>query len=128
MKPECPAQLMALDSNAAILWPKLLKRAQVTIDRGQDEIVPDQRGMILSGLGLPDLLFRLECQRQRERGGPEDELARAKIWFHIAESCVPGDSVPDLTGDNRYLLNPWIVTALKYPNPRLAALSQDRAV
>lgn len=125
MNPECPNELLALDSNAATLWPKLRKKAKVTIDRELNEIVPDQRGSILKGIGLPDLLFRLECQRQREKGGRQDELARARIWFHVSEACAPGDFIPDLTSDSRYLLNPWIVSSsLKYPNLKLERLSK----
>jgi hypothetical protein len=127
MKTQCPQELLALDFNSPNLWPKLLKRAQVTIDGGQNEIVADKRGMILSGIGLPDLMFRLDCQRQREKDGAQNELSRARIWFHVAEACAPGDSVPDLNSENRYLLNPWIIKQeLKYPNPRLAALNEDR--
>jgi hypothetical protein len=127
MKSDCPEKLINLDANSTRLWPKLLKRTQVTVDRAQDEIVADKRGMILSGIGLPDLIFRLECQKQREKDGQQDELARARIWFHVAEACAPGDSVPELNGENRYLLNPWIIAQeLKYTNPRLAALNEDR--
>lgn len=122
----CPTEILALDRNAALLWPKLLKKSGATVDRGTNQIVQDKRGAILDGIGVPDLVFRLQCQHDREKGGPENELARAKIWFHVAEACVPGDSIPDLTGDNRYLLNPWIVTkALKYPDPRAQLVREE---
>jgi hypothetical protein len=125
---DCPAELLALDRNAAQLWPKLLKKSGATVDRTTKEIVQDRRGSILCGIGVPDLVFRLECQREREKGGAQNEVARAKIWFHIAEACAPGDSIPDLTSDNRYLLNPWIVTkALKFPDPRFQAVKQPQA-
>jgi hypothetical protein len=125
MNTDCPSQLLALDSNAERFWLKLLKKASITVDKERGEIVADQRGAILEGIGLPDLLFRLECQRSRENGH-QDELAHARIWFHVAEACAPGDSIPDLTGDNKFLLNPWIVTpSLKFVNVRLALLQQE---
>jgi hypothetical protein len=117
----CPTELVALDNNAPTLWSKLLRRIKVTISQG--EIIEDHRGWILRSFGLPDLLFRLECQQKREQGR-QDERARARIWFHIAESCSAGESIPELTAENKYVLNPWIVTReLKHPNPRLEMLS-----
>lgn len=117
----CPPELQVLDRNAAHLWTKLLKKSGATVDKSTNEIVQDKRGATLCGIGVPDLVFRLQCQREREKGGPEDEVARARIWFHVAEACAPGDSIPDLTAENRYLLNPWIVTkALKFADPRVA--------
>lgn len=119
-KADCPIDVLALDQHATQLWPRLLKKSGAIVDRETNEIVQDKRGAILCGIGVPDLVFRLECQREREKGGPENEVSRARIWFHVAEACAPGDSIPDLTADNRYLLNPWIVTkALKCPDPRV---------
>src|SRR5713226_1848630 len=96
----CPEELITLDENALVLWPKLLKRAGVTIAHG--EIFLHRRGIILKNFGLPDLLFRLECQKQRERGGSQDERARARMWFHVAEASASGESIPDVSGENRY--------------------------
>jgi hypothetical protein len=121
--PACPAELLALDRNAHVLWAKLLKKAGVVCDQGQ--VILDKRGTILLRIGLPDLLFRLECQRVRECGS-QDEYARARIWFHVAEACAPGDSIPDI-GERLYLLNPWIVTAQKFLDPGLERLNTRKA-
>jgi hypothetical protein len=121
--PACPAQLLALDTNSHVLWPKLLKKAGVVCAQGQ--VIPDKRGIILLRIGLPDLLFRLECQRARECRS-QDEYARARIWFHVAEACAPGDSIPDI-GERLYLLNPWIVTAQKFLDPGLERLNSRKA-
>jgi hypothetical protein len=121
------ATLTKLDTNAEMLLPKVIKKSGATVDKKTGDIFEDKRGQILGNIGIPDLIFRLECQRQRENGGLQDEIARARIWFHVAEACAPGDSIPDVGGDDKYLLNAWIVTpSLKFHNPRFDELKKQR--
>ncbi len=124
--PKCPPELLALDANAAVLWPKLFKRSGATVDPDSESngVIRDKRGAILLGnvfsKQADSLTSRLEFQREREsrNSGKPDELARARIWFHVAEASAPGDYLPDLTANNLYILNPWIVTSsLKFKNP-----------
>jgi hypothetical protein len=124
-------RLLKLDVNAGILLPRVIKKSGATVDKKTGDVFEDKRGWILGNIGIPDLIFRLECQQQREQkhGGTQDEVARARIWFHVAEACAPGDSIPDVGGDDKYLLNPWIVTSsLKFHNPRFVALKEAATV
>jgi hypothetical protein len=100
--------LQKFDENADELFPKLLDAVNVTLDRETGQIVRDDRGSFLVGLGIPDLLFRLKHQQAREQkaGQPQDAVARAKIWRHISEACKPGDSIADITHDSQ--LNAWL--------------------
>lgn len=100
--------LRRFDENADELYPKLVGAADITIDRTTGEIFRDKRGEIFLGIGIPDLLFRLECQQTREQkaGRPPDGIARARIWRHVAEACKPGDAIADITHD--YQLNNWL--------------------
>ncbi|PWT79024.1 MAG: hypothetical protein C5B59_00500 [Bacteroidetes bacterium] len=84
-------QIRQYEVHAEQLFPKLLDAVGVIIDRETGEIVKDKAGSLLLGFGIPDLLFRLECQQQRERkhGLEQDSAARAKIWRHIAEASKP---------------------------------------
>ena len=103
---ECPPNILALDANATILWPVLLKKVGVTISKG--EHIEDKPAWRLRNFGVDDLAHRLSMQQQRENG-PQDDISRAKIWRHVSEACQPGDSISDLTGSNMYLLNAFIV-------------------
>jgi len=103
----CPTELLALDANATTLWPVLLRKVGVTISKG--EHIEDKRAWMLRNFGVDDLTNRLAVQQTREHGGPQDELARAMIWRHVAEASSPGDSIADITGQNMYLLNAFIV-------------------
>jgi len=110
----CPKELTELDPNAAVLWPKLLKRVGVTISRG--EAIEEKRAWILRSFGLPSLLQRLTPGM--------NERDRARIWWRECAACSEGDSIPDLTSENMHQLNPWIVTASeKYPDLRAARLA-----
>jgi hypothetical protein len=108
---ECPVEVLVLDSNSASLWPVLLKKVGVTISKG--EHIEDRRAWMLRNFGVDDLANRLSVQQKRENGGPQDDVARARIWRHVAEACLPGDSISDLTTNNAYLLNAFIVTKAK---------------
>jgi hypothetical protein len=110
----CPKELTELDPNAAVLWPKLLRKVGVTISRG--EHIEERRALILRSFGLPSLLQRLTSGMS--------ERDRARIWWRECAACSEGDSIPDLTAENMHQLNPWIVTASeKYPDPRAARLA-----
>jgi hypothetical protein len=103
----CPGEIIALDAHAETLWPVLLKKIGVTISQGAH--IEDKRAWVLRNFGVDDLVNRLDIQQKREHGGPQDHIARAKIWRHVAEACLPGDSISDLTASNMYLLNAFIV-------------------
>lgn len=112
----CPIELFPLDVNAATLWPVLLRKVGVTISRG--EHIEDKRAWVLRNFGVGDLANRLSVQQKRENGGPQDDLARAVIWRHISDACLPGEAISDLTESNRYLLNPFILPkAKRFPTP-----------
>jgi hypothetical protein len=114
---------MALDANAETLWRVLLKKVGVTISKGAH--IEDKRAWVLRNFGVPDLAHRLSVRQQIENGGPQDDVARAVIWRHVAEASSPGDSITDLSQQNRFLLNPFIVPKnKKFANP-LAVLRKE---
>jgi len=96
------------------LYPKLLDAVGIQIDRETNEIVKDKAGSLLIGFGIPDLLFRLDCQQQREakQGREQDSVARARIWRHIAEASKPmankgsEGSISDI--NEEWQLNHWL--------------------
>jgi hypothetical protein len=113
---ECPSSILAADANAPALWRVLIKKVGVTISKG--EYIEDRRAWTLLNFGVDDLANRLAIQQQREKGGPQDDIARAKMWRHVSEACLPGDSISDLTASNLYLLNAFIVPRDKrYASP-----------
>jgi hypothetical protein len=101
-------RLRRFDENSDELFPKLLDAANITVDRDTGEIIKDKQGSVLIGLGIPDLLFRLECQQTREQRAAQSQnaVARAKIWRHVSEACKPGDAIADITHDSQ--LNAWL--------------------
>jgi len=104
----CPSELIALDPNAEMLWPKLLRTVGVTISKG--EHIEERRAWILRNFGLPALLQRLQPGMS--------ERQRARIWWREAAACSEGESMPDLTPENFHVLNRWMVSAEhKYPRP-----------
>src|SRR5260370_24773106 len=107
----CPTELLALDANAPTLWPVLLRKVGVTISKG--EHIEDKRAWILRNFGVDDLSNRLAVQQTREHGGPQDDLARAMIWRHVAEASSPGETITDITAPNIYPRNAFIVTKTK---------------
>jgi hypothetical protein len=107
----CPAELLPLDANAATLWPVLLRKVGVMISKG--EHIEDRRAWLLRNFGVDDLAHRLSIQQKRENDGPQDDLARAMTWRHVAEASSPGESIADLTPQNMYLLNAFIVPKSK---------------
>lgn len=119
----CPPEILSLDTNAEKLWPVLLRKVGVTVSRG--ESIEDKRAWILRNLGVDDLANRLSVQQKRECGGPQDDLARAMIWRHVAEASSPGDSIADLSTQNMCLLNPFIVPEGKhFPSPLALSASK----
>ena len=112
----CPSELLLLDVNATTLWPVVLRKVRVTISKG--EHIEDKRAWVLRNFGVGDLANRLAVQQKRENGGPQDDVARAVIWRHVAEASSPGDSIADITSQTMYLLNPFIVAKGKrFANP-----------
>src|SRR5260370_41919567 len=119
----CPTELLALDANAPTLWPVLLRKVGVTISKG--EHIEDKRAWILRNFGVDDLSNRLAVQQTREHGGPQDELARPMIWRHGAEASSPGETIADITAQNMYLLNAFIVAKAKsFASPRHSLRSE----
>jgi len=104
----CPSELIALDPNAEMLWPKLLRTVGVTVSKG--EHIEERRAWILRNFGLPALLQRLKPGMS--------ERQRAQIWWREAAACSEGESIPDLTPENLHVLDRWIVSAEhKYRHP-----------
>jgi hypothetical protein len=106
-------QLRQYDEYADELYPKLLETVGVQIDRETGEIIKDKTGNLMMGFGIPDLIFRLDCQAQRERrrGDCQDSVARARIWRHIAEATKlvnkgSEGSIPDI--NEEWQLNQWL--------------------
>lgn len=108
LRAELIERLRRFDKNADELFPRLLDAANITVERSTGEIVRDKQGSVLIGLGIPDLVFRLECQQNSDQraGRSQNAIARAKIWRHVAEACKPGDAVADITHDSQ--LNAWL--------------------
>jgi len=104
----CPSELIALDPNAEMLWPKLLRTVGVTVSRG--EHIEERRAWILRTFGLPSLLERLKLGMS--------ERQRARIGWREAAACSEGESIPDLMHENFHVLDRWIVSAEhKYRHP-----------
>lgn len=98
----CPREILALDTNADILWRVLLCKVGITTKGGKH--IEDRRARILRNFGSPDLANTLAVQRQIEKGGAQDDVARATIWRHVCEASSAGDSIGDMNGQNRYVL------------------------
>lgn len=108
----CPVELKALDPNAEVLWPVFLKKTGISMSVRRDRVIDNQsrHAWIIRNLGIPSLQHRLSIAR--------NELARAKVWWRESAACSEGTSIPDLTADTMYLLNPFIVTpSLKFADP-----------
>jgi hypothetical protein len=115
----CPVELTAVDPNAPVLWAILLKRVGLHLDRLGDVIEDGgKRADIVRRFATPSLIARLTAQ--------ETERDRARIWWREAIACSEGGSdIPDLSSENFYVVNPFIVTpSLKYPDPRAERLRE----
>jgi len=119
----CPPEILALDANAETLWRVLLKKVGVTISKG--EHIEDKRAWVLRNFGVPDIARRLSIRQQIENGGPQDDVARAVIWRHVAEASSPGDSITDLSAQTRFSLNPFIVPKEKKFASPMAVLRKE---
>jgi len=104
--PAIPVELAAFPETAE-LWPKLVRRAR-----------PD----MLEQYGLPELVWRLSVQLERERrnGGRPDFEARARIWFRVAwkSSLTPGEakkSQAEIPDPSREILQQWIPGHMEEP-------------
>jgi hypothetical protein len=60
----CPSELIALDPNAEMLWPKLLRTVRVIVSKG--EHIEERRAKILRTFGLPSLLICARRSRSRD--------------------------------------------------------------
>jgi hypothetical protein len=119
----CPRGILALDANAETLWRVLLRKLGITVKGGAH--IEDRRAWILRNFGVPDLGNRLAVQQLVEKGGVQDDVARAIIWRHVCEASSAGEIIADINSQNRYVLNPFIVPKnKKFPSP-LDALKQS---
>jgi hypothetical protein len=108
----CPKEILALDSNAAVLWVKFLRRTGIPMSAkatkgkniGQDLWVDNncRRATIIRGFGIAGLIQRLAAAT--------DEISRARVWWRESAACAEGDTVPDLSEANMCVLNPFIIT------------------
>lgn len=85
-------QLRQGDPYADELYAKLLETIGVQSDRETGEIIKDKTGNLLIGFGIPDLIFRLDCQSQREanRSDGQDSVARARNLTTCCRSIEAG--------------------------------------
>jgi len=119
----CPVEITALDQNAEKLWPQFLRRTGVSMSVDRKRVIDNEsrRALIIRSFGVPSLIQRLAAAK--------DERDRARVWWREASACSEGESsISDLSTDNLFVLNPFIVTPeLKYPDPRTAYLERARA-
>jgi hypothetical protein len=117
----CPEAIKALDPNAEVLWPILLKKAGLHL-RANGEVIENDghRAAIIRNFAVPSLEQRL--------AGATTEVGRARIWWRESIACSEGDSpVPDLTQGGMHVLNAFILTpALKFPNHRVESMVRAR--
>jgi len=117
----CPPEILALDPNAAELWRAFLKRTGISLSVDGSRVIDGEsrRAWVIRNLGIPSLVQRLASAKT--------EMDRARIWWRESVACSPGDSIPDLSAENLYLLNPFLVTAApKFPDPRSGRLAKAR--
>ncbi len=120
----CPAELRAVDANAATLWGVFLKRVGLHLNSRGEVIENDgRRADIVRRFGVRSLIDRLPAQKT--------ERDRARIWWRETIACSEGESdIPDLSSTNMHVLNPFIVTpSLKFTDPRaerLVAAARER--
>jgi hypothetical protein len=110
-----PEEVLALDSNASILWFIFLRKTGLATSAarkrkniGENLWVDNEshRALIIRNFGIPSLLQGLPACRT--------ELDRARVWWRESAACSEGDQIPDL-GDDKTCLNPFIVTqSLKF--------------
>jgi hypothetical protein len=109
---QCPAQLLALDPNAERLWQVFLRKTGIALSQDGKRVLDNEgkRARVIRRFGIPSLASRLEFANA--------EISRARIWWREATACSEGEGIPDLTRENGYVLNPFIVTPeLKFERP-----------
>jgi hypothetical protein len=122
----CPEEIRMLDPNADILWAKFLRRTGIPMSAkakkgknvAKDVWVDNncRRAAIIRSFGIQSLLQRLAACKT--------ELDRARVWWRESAACAEGDSVPDLSSENMYALNAFIVTKeLKFKDTRFEKLA-----
>lgn len=115
----CPEELRAADPNAELLWPKFLKRSGVTMSTRGARVLDNlsRRALIVRNFGIPALVQRLATAH--------GEVGRARVWWRESIACSDGDSpIPDLSENNQYVLNPFIVAKeLRFRDPRAEMLA-----
>jgi hypothetical protein len=108
----CPDELKALDVNAERLWPIFLQKTGISMSVSGGRVIDNagRRADVIYRFGIPSLATRL--------AHAHDEISKARVWWREAVACSEGESIPDLSGANAYLLNPFILTpALKFARP-----------
>jgi hypothetical protein len=123
----CPAEVLALDPNAAVLWVKFLRRTGVPMSakskKGKNAATDmwvdnnSRRAFVIRSFGVPSLVQRLMATTS--------EIQRARVWWRESAACAEGESVPDLSSENLAVLNPFIVTReLKFKDTRFEKLTK----
>jgi hypothetical protein len=122
----CPADILALDPNARVLWVKFLRRTGIPMSakskKGKN-VATDlwvdnncRRAAVIRSFGIPSLVQRLTVCKS--------EVERARVWWRESAACAGGDSVPDLSSENLFLLNPFIVTKeLRFEDTRFKTIA-----
>jgi hypothetical protein len=116
----CPDEILARYVNAAYLWPKFLRKTGVAMSTKGQRVLDNgsRRAQIIRAFGIPSLIQRLSCAKTA--------MERARVWWRESVASSEGDSIPDLSSENLYVLNPFVVTKeLKYADPRTAHLARS---
>jgi hypothetical protein len=118
---DCPSVLSALDPYAGSRWPAFLRKSGIAMSTDRKRVIDNQsrRALIIRSFGIPSLVQRLSVAKT--------EIERARVWWRESVACSAGDTIPDLSSENLYLLNPFItVPALKFADPRVERLAASK--
>src|SRR5712692_2208775 len=117
----CPDEIRALDPHADEAWSLFLKKTGISMSVDGKRVLDNEsrRAQIIRNFGVPSLIQRLAAART--------EVERARVWWREAAACSEGDGIPDLSGDNLYVLNAFIFDpALKFTDRRVEAMRAGR--
>lgn len=117
----CPDEIRALDPHADESWPVFLKKTGISMSVDGKRVLDNEsrRAQIIRNFGVPSLVQRL--------GSARTEIERARVWWRESVACSEGDGIPDLSGDNLYVLNAFIFDpAQKFADRRVEAMRAGR--
>jgi len=118
---DCPAVLSASDPNAGSRWSVFLRKTGIAMSTDRKRVIDNQsrRALIIRSFGIPSLVQRLSAAKT--------EIERARVWWRESIACSAGDTIPDLSSENLYLLNPFIMLPeLKFADPRVERLAASK--